>query len=188
MRERGYAQAVLGTVPAAPEKASAFALLARTAGEMLARPDGPRVAALELDGWDTHVAQPQRLDAQFRQLDAGLVALREGLGTAWDKTVVLCMTEFGRTVRVNGNRGTDHGTAGVAFLLGGAVAGGKVRADWPGLGPGRLLDNRDLAPSADLRAPAKSVLTAHLGVPAQALGAVFPDSAQIAPMAGLLRA
>ncbi|MBV9778215.1 MAG: DUF1501 domain-containing protein, partial [Acetobacteraceae bacterium] len=164
-----------------------FATLARAAGEMLARPDGPRVAALELDGWDTHAAQPARLDAMLRQLDAGLTVLREALGPSWRQTAILCMTEFGRTVRVNGTRGTDHGTGTVALLLGGAVAGGVVRADWPGLGPGRLFEDRDLAPTTDLRAVAKGVLARHLGVPSGALAAVFPGSAAVAPMSGLIR-
>ena len=97
------------------------------------------------------------------------------------------MTEFGRTVRVNGTRGTDHSTGTVALLLGGAVAGGVVRADWPGLGLGRLFEDRDLAPTTDLRAVAKGVLARHLGVPSGALAAVFPGSAAVAPMSGLIR-
>lgn len=187
LRERGYSSSVLPEGGGLPPTADPFKALATAAGEMLARPDGPRVAALELDGWDTHVAQPARLEAMLRQLDAGLGALRQALGPAWKQTAVLCMTEFGRTVRVNGNRGTDHGTGTVAFLLGGAVRGGKVRADWPGLGSGQLYENRDLAPTADLRAVAKGVLTQHLGVPATALARVFPDSTAVAPMANLIR-
>ena len=93
---------------------------------MLRAPDGPRVAALEIGGWDTHQAQVPRLAGVLKQLDAGLAALKEGLGPAWAQTAVLVMTEFGRTARVNGTRGTDHGTATVAFVLGGAVAGGRV--------------------------------------------------------------
>ncbi|MBV8614771.1 MAG: DUF1501 domain-containing protein [Acetobacteraceae bacterium] len=186
LRERGFSRVALGDTPALA--ADGFATLAKAAGEMLARPDGPRVAALELDGWDTHAAQPARLDAMLRQLDAGLTALREALGPSWRQTAILCMTEFGRTVRVNGTRGTDHGTGTVALLLGGAVAGGVVRADWPGLGPGRLFEGRDLAPTTDLRAVAKGVLARHLGVPSHALASVFPDSAAVAPMSGLIRA
>ncbi len=188
LRERGFSAAVLGDAPAASGPGDGFATLAAAAGEMLARPDGPRVAALELDGWDTHAAQPARLDAMLRQLDTGLAALRQALGPAWRQTAVLCMTEFGRTVRVNGTRGTDHGTGSVALLLGGAVAGGQVRADWPGLGPGRLLDDRDLRPTADLRAVAKGVLAAHFGLGGAALAQVFPDSGTAPSMQGLLRA
>ena len=95
------------------------------------------------------------------------------------------MTEFGRTVRANGTGGTDHGTGGVAFLLGGAVQGGRVLANWPGLGS--LLDDRDLRPTLDLRAVAKGVLAGH-GLDAAALATVFPDSTDAPPYTGLLRA
>ena len=97
------------------------------------------------------------------------------------------MTEFGRTVRVNGNRGTDHGTGTVAFVLGGAVAGGRVVADWPGLRAGKLLDDRDLQPTADLRSVAKGLLELHLGLDASALARVFPGSDAAPPMRGLIR-
>jgi uncharacterized protein (DUF1501 family) len=185
LRERGFSAAVLGEQKA---KGDGFTVLASAAGEMLARPDGPRVAALELEGWDTHVAQPARLAATLRRLDAGLLALREAIGDAWRQTAVLCLTEFGRTVRINGTNGTDHGTGTVALLLGGAVAGGRVRADWPGLGPGKLFEDRDLRPTADLRAVAKGVLVHHLGVAPHALAGVFPGSAAVTPMGGLIRA
>jgi uncharacterized protein (DUF1501 family) len=98
------------------------------------------------------------------------------------------MTEFGRTARVNGTKGTDHGTGTVAFVLGGAVAGGRVKATWPGLGSGQLFENRDLAPTTDLRAVAKGMLAAHLGLEATALAGVFPGSDAASPMAGLIRA
>ncbi len=101
---------------------------------------------------------------------------------------MLVMTEFGRTARVNGTKGTDHGTATVAFVLGGAVAGGRVVADWPGLGSGKLFENRDLQPTRDLRAVAKGLLAQHLGLGAEALATVFPDSATVQPMPGLIRA
>ena len=127
----------------------AFPALARAAGELLRAPDGPRIAALEIGGWDTHVAQVPRLKRVLEQLDAGLAALKEGLGDAWKQTAVLAMTEFGRTARVNGTKGTDHGTGTVAFVLGGAVAGGRVLADWPGLGAGRAA--RGPRPGADDR-------------------------------------
>ncbi len=186
MRERGFsAEALAGATPT-PER-NAFPALAAAAGEMLRRPDGPRVAALEIGGWDTHAAQAERLTAALRQLDAGLSALKASLGPAWRQTVVLAMTEFGRTARVNGTRGTDHGTGTVAFVLGGAVAGGRVLADWPGLGPARLLENRDLRPTADLRSIAKGLLAQHFGLGAAALDHVFPDSGAAAPARGLIR-
>ena len=154
----------------------------------MAAPDGPRIAALEIGGWDTHAGQKGRLTGALKQLDDGLVALKAGLGDAWRNTVVLTMTEFGRTVRINGTKGTDHGTGTVAFVLGGGVAGGRVQANWPGLAQDRLLENRDLMPTADLRSVAKGLLAQHLGLPPAALAQVFPGSESAAPMKGLLRA
>jgi uncharacterized protein (DUF1501 family) len=170
-----------------PKARNAFATLARSAGEMLRAHDGPRIAALEIGGWDTHTAQANRLTGPLKELDAGLVALKTGLGPAWAQTAVLVMTEFGRTARVNGTLGTDHGTGTVAFVVGGAVAGGKVRANWPGLAPGQLFENRDLAPTTDLRAVAKGMLAAHLGLNAAAQARVFPGSEAVGAMAGLIR-
>ncbi|MCW3476806.1 DUF1501 domain-containing protein [Limobrevibacterium gyesilva] len=186
LRERGFSAAVLAGVEQPPNR-FAFSALAGAAGHLLAAPDGPRLAALEIGGWDTHSSQPGRLNGPLGQLDAGLVALREALGEVWARTTVLAMTEFGRTVRVNGTRGTDHGTGTVAFVLGGAVAGGRVQADWPGLKPDRLFENRDLQPTADLRAVAKGLLAQHLGLDAAALAKVFPDSQAAGTMRGLLR-
>jgi uncharacterized protein (DUF1501 family) len=162
-------------------------VLANVAGKMLAKPDGPRVAVLELDGWDTHTAQVNRLKTALAHLDDALAALRTGLGDAWSRTAILAVTEFGRTARINGTNGTDHGTGGVAFLAGGAVAGGHVRADWPGLGPGRLFEDRDLMPTADVRAIAKGVLASHLGLGARGLEAAFPASHDAPAMRGLLK-
>ena len=163
-------------------------VLADAAGRLLAAPNGPRIAALELAGWDTHNSQAQRLRQQFRQLDEALGALKAGLGDAWPHTAVLLVTEFGRTAHINGTMGTDHGTGGVAFLLGGAVAGGRVRADWPGLGSGRLFEGRDLMPTTDVRAIAKGVLAGHLGLGPAGLEAAFPGSSDAVPLAGLVRA
>ena len=192
LAERGFAATQLGQddhQPPAPDgNRYGFVPLAAAAGRLLASADGPRIAAMELGGWDTHAGQAARLAGPLRQLDAGLVALREGLGDAWARTAVLVMTEFGRTVHVNGTGGTDHGTGTVAFVLGGAVAGGRVNADWPGLAEGRLLEGRDLQPTMDLRALAKGLLAAHLGLPPAALLAAFPGSGAVAPTAGLLRA
>ncbi len=184
MRERGFAGATLGPRDRSPDRFG-FPALAAAAGKLLAAADGPRLAAMEIGGWDTHANQADRLQGPLRQLDAGLVALRDALGPAWRRSVVLVMTEFGRTVRVNGTRGTDHGTGTVAFVLGGGVAGGRVRGDWPGLA--ELFEGRDLAPTTDLRSLAKGVLAQHLGLGPAALAQVFPDSSAAVPMAGLLR-
>lgn len=170
-----------------PGERAAFAALAEAAGRLLAARAGPRVAALETGGFDTHAFQPQRLAAALSTLDGGIVALRHGLGDAWRETAVLVMTEFGRTARVNGTLGTDHGTGGVAFVLGGRIGGGRVLGDWPGLGEEALFERRDLRPTTDLRAVAKALLAGHLGVSRDALDAVvFPGSADVAPFRGLV--
>ena len=186
LRARGFSAAVMAGDDQPADK-NAFPALARAAGEMLRASDGPRIAALEIGGWDTHTGQVNRLTGALKQLDGGLVALKTALGEAWAQTAVLVMTEFGRTARVNGTKGTDHGTGTVAFVVGGAVAGGRVRATWPGLGAGQLLENRDLAPTAELRAVAKGILSAHLGLDGGALVSVFPGSAGVGAMAGLIR-
>jgi uncharacterized protein (DUF1501 family) len=165
---------------------STFPALATAAGEMLRAPDGPRIAALELGGWDTHTGQNNRLVQPLTQLDAGLDALKTALGDAWRHTVVMVMTEFGRTARMNGTNGTDHGTATAAFVAGGAVTGGRVIATWPGLAPGQLFENRDLAPTTDIRSVATAILTTHLGLDQAAMAGVFPgEPAQ--PMRGLIQ-
>jgi uncharacterized protein (DUF1501 family) len=186
LRARGFSASVMARDDAPKEK-YAFPTLARSAGEMLRAAEGPRIAALEIGGWDTHTAQANRLSGPLKQLDAGLVALKTALGPVWAQTAVLVMTEFGRTARVNGTKGTDHGTGTVAFVLGGAVAGGQIKATWPGLGSGQLFENRDLAPTTDLRAVAKGMLASHLGLDTGALGRVFPGSDGVGPMAGLIR-
>jgi uncharacterized protein (DUF1501 family) len=186
LRARGFSNLI--TDPdGSPGNRYAFPALARMAGEMLARPDGPRLAAMEIGGWDTHAAQSSRLTGPLRQLDSGLAALKTALGPAWRQTVVLAMTEFGRTARVNGTKGTDHGTATVAFVLGGAVAGGRVEATWPGLGSGKLFEDRDLSPTTDLRSVAKGLLAQHFGLSSAALEQVFPASGSAQPLYGLLR-
>ncbi|HUO81159.1 MAG TPA: DUF1501 domain-containing protein [Steroidobacteraceae bacterium] len=165
--------------------------IAETAGRMLAAEGGPRVAVMDAGGWDTHAgegAADGQLAGRLRTLDQGLAALRTGLADAWARSVVLVCTEFGRTVETNGTRGTDHGTGAAALLVGGALAGGRVLADWPGLAPRHRHEGRDLKPTTDLRAVAKGLLADHLRVPAPALGAVFPGAERLAPLAGLVRA
>ena len=169
-----------------------FTVLAQRAAEFLAQPAGPQVAVLELGGWDTHANQGNPngpLANNLRQLDTGLAALREGLlpsGT-WGRTVVVVATEFGREVAVNGTLGTDHGTAGAAFVLGGAVKGGRVLADWPGLARSQRFEGRDLRTTTDLRAVLKGVLSDHLQVASRTLDTeVFPGSEGVRGL-GLLK-
>jgi uncharacterized protein (DUF1501 family) len=189
LHARGYATEALGMDAAArPPPGGAFRTLALAAGRLMARADGPRVAAFELTGWDTHAQQVNRLNGPLSQLDDGLAALKEALGEHWRRTAVLVVTEFGRTVRINGTGGTDHGTGGVAFIVGGATAGGRIGGDWPGLSQGALFQDRDLAPTTDFRSLAKGLLRDHLKLPAQAVARAFPGSELATPAGGLVRA
>jgi uncharacterized protein (DUF1501 family) len=167
-----------------------FAEAAGTAAKFLARPDGPRVGALALDGWDTHFNEGianGRLSQLLGSLDAALAAVETNMGAAWGETVVALMTEFGRTAHINGTDGTDHGTATVALLVGGALKGGRVIADWPGLKSGDLYENRDLKPTTDLRAVLKGILKDHLRADDRTLAQnVFPGSETVKAMTGLV--
>jgi uncharacterized protein (DUF1501 family) len=167
----------------------AVAPLASAAARFLASPTGPRIAVLDVGGWDTHANQGGAqgpLALRLRSLDAGLEMLHTGLGEQWRNTTVLVVTEFGRTVAVNGTRGTDHGTAGCAFLAGGAVAGGRVIGDWPGLAARDLHEGRDLRATTDLRALFKAVLRERFGIDEGPLArAIFPGSEAVPPLEGL---
>jgi uncharacterized protein (DUF1501 family) len=167
-----------------------FAEAGGAAAKFLASPSGPRVGALALDGWDTHVAEGAvggRLAALLGALDGAIGAIESNMGAAWNETVVVMITEFGRTARINGNEGTDHGTGTVAFLIGGALKGGRVISDWPGLKKADLYQARDLKPTTDLRAVLKGLIQDHLRLDGPVLAEkIFPGSADVAPMAGLL--
>jgi uncharacterized protein (DUF1501 family) len=163
----------------------------RAAAGFLRREEGPRIAVFDATGWDTHAnegAAQGQLAVRLGALDAGLRTLKEQLGPAWRDTAVLVATEFGRTAATNGTRGTDHGTGAAAFLLGGAVQGGRVVADWPGLSAGSLYEGRDLKPTLDIRSVMKGVLADHIRVPTAALeDDVFPGSGKARGLTGLLR-
>jgi uncharacterized protein (DUF1501 family) len=167
-----------------------FVEAAGTAAKFLARTDGPRVGALAFDGWDTHVNEGPvkgRLTDLLGALDDAMAAIAANMGDAWRDTVVVVITEFGRTAHINGSGGTDHGTATVALLAGGALKGGRVVGDWPGLKDSDLYERRDLKPTTDLRAVLKGLLRDHLRVDEPILDtAVFPDSAKVPPMSGLV--
>jgi uncharacterized protein (DUF1501 family) len=187
----GSAGAVGGDGAAAARNAGAqVEKTARATAQFLSRPDGPRVAVFETTGWDTHANQGSEagvLALRLAALDAGLRSLRDALGATWDRTAVLVATEFGRTVAVNGTRGTDHGTGAAAFLLGGAVRGGRVIGHWPGLSAAALYQGRDLQPTTDIRSVMKSVLRDHMQVPQRLLEeSVFPDSAAAGFLPGLV--
>lgn len=171
-------------------KNSSFVKGMDMAGKLFSDPNGPRIGVIDLDGWDTHAGEEpegDNLGKALTELDAGMAALKASLGNNWNETVVTVITEFGRTVRMNGTEGTDHGTATVAFLLGGAVKGGRVIADWPGLADNALYQQRDLKPTTDLRSILKGALRDHLGIDDAALTkAVFPGSEGAKSMDGLL--
>jgi uncharacterized protein (DUF1501 family) len=177
---------------AARANSARYGEVVRAAAGFLRQEDGPKVAVFDTTGWDTHANEggaEGQLAGRLAALDSGLATLRQELGPVWRDTAVLLLTEFGRTAAINGTRGTDHGTATAAFLLGGAVAGGRVIADWPGLAARRLYQGRDLAPTLDLRAVLKGLLAEHLSVPSRALEqSVFPESSAAKPLRGLLRA
>ncbi len=163
----------------------------KAAGTLMADPDGPRVMVVDSTGWDTHARQGVADGQLARQLDAlarGLIDLRQGLGTTWTHTTVLCVSEFGRTVSPNGTDGTDHGTGGVALLAGGQVRGGRVVADWPGLRPQDRLDGRDLQPTLAARQVFKAALHGGLGISDDALDrVVFPGTAALHRPTGWFR-
>jgi uncharacterized protein (DUF1501 family) len=167
-----------------------FAEAAGTAARYLARADGPRVGAMGFVGWDTHInegAASGQLSNLLGALDGAFAAIETNMGEVWRETVVAVITEFGRTAKINGTDGTDHGTGTVALLAGGALRGGRVVADWPGLKLTQLYEQRDLAPTTDLRAVLKGLLRDHLRVDERALANnVFPDSAGVVPTSGLV--
>ena len=177
--------------PSAPAAPGAYAEIVRAAAGFLRQEAGPQVAVFDTTGWDTHANEggaEGQLAGRLAALDKGLATLRAELGPVWKDTAVLLVTEFGRTAAINGTRGTDHGTATMAFLVGGAVAGGRVIADWPGLSSRALYQGRDLTPTLDLRSVLKGVLAEHLGVPDRALEAsVFPGSERARALPGLVR-
>lgn len=170
--------------------AATLTTAASQAATFLAAAQGPRLAVLEAGGWDSHINQalPQgQLMRNLAALDEAIALLKSGLGAVWQKTVVVVATEFGRTVHANGTNGTDHGVGMAALLAGGAVRGGRVLSDWPGLAQGQLLEGRDLRPTADVRSLFKGVLAEHWRISSAALdGQVFVGSDAVKAWGGLL--
>lgn len=185
-----FADAMEGAATEMGDRRGAFRLpdAMAAAAKRMRGPDAARIAFVEDSGWDTHRGQQLALDRKFGELDAGLRAIREGLAEDWNRTAVVVVTEFGRTVASNGSAGTDHGVGGMALLAGGAVRGGRVGGDWPGLAAGALFEGRDLRPTTDMRALFKGLLISHLALPEAALETrIFPDSRAVRPLEGLLR-
>ncbi len=175
---------------AAQQGANAAAQLGSTAAGFMLQEGGPQILSLSLDGWDTHANQGAadgQLANRLTYLDGVISGLSTGLGAEWSNTICVVATEFGRTARVNGTRGTDHGTASTALVLGGGLKGSGIIGDWPTLAANKLFEGRDLAPTMDIRALFKGVLAEHLGVEKAVLDtAVFPDSATAAPVLSLV--
>ena len=161
--------------------------LGMTISKFMTAADGPDVVALSLDGYDTHAGQVAQLNARLPYVDQLFTGLKEGLGTTWKDTAIVMATEFGRTARANGTGGTDHGTASTMILAGGALKSGGIVGDWPTLASSRLFENRDLAPTLDVRSVYKGLLRDQLGVdPAKLDTMVFPDSAAARPVDALV--
>jgi uncharacterized protein (DUF1501 family) len=160
------------------------------AAKIIVADDGPRVAALAFEGWDTHANEggaTGQLANRLSGLDGAFEEFEKGLGEKWKDTAIVVITEFGRTAKINGTVGTDHGTGTIAFLAGGAIKGGRVIADWPGLAEAQLYEARDLRPTTDLRAVLKGLLADQFGLSETVLAdAVFPDSAAVKPVSGLI--
>ncbi|MDZ4363717.1 DUF1501 domain-containing protein [Brevundimonas sp.] len=166
----------------APVRRNDAAGLGQAVGRLMTGEAGADLVALSMDGWDTHARQRPQIQSRLTGLDQLIGGLRTGLGEEWARTIVVVTTEFGRTVRVNGTQGTDHGTASSLLLLGGALKNGAPIGDWPTLAENRLFEGRDLAPTLDVRSVFKGVLRDHIGVDRALLDTqVFPDSAREAP-------
>jgi uncharacterized protein (DUF1501 family) len=166
-----------------------IAPLMQAAAKILRQERGPNIAAMEFSGWDTHANQGMAggaLDRLLGQLAEGLVAFRNDMGPAWQNTTVVVMTEFGRTARPNGTRGTDHGTAGAGFVLGPRLAKSAIIADWPGLSSNALFEGRDLKPTLDTRAVLKAAIAGAFDLTPAQLDRVFPNSSSVRAVARLM--
>jgi len=190
--QAGFAdRAVFNTLMKAnpyPSGLTSLQTFAWAAGDFLGAPNGPQIAALQTPSFDTHEDQVARLNTGLAELDTALLMLKTKLGAAWANTVVMTMTEFGRTAAANGDAssGTDHGTGFAVLLAGGAVRGGQVFGTWPGLAAAQLYQGRDLAPTTDIRSVAMGILEQHLGLPASAMPTIFPGAGSLQPMMGLV--
>lgn len=185
---RGAPTPAMAGMTDAPARNRSFVTATRASAELLAAPDGPRVAVMDSNGWDTHFLQERRLSVLLGDLAQGVLALRSGLGAHWARTAVIVVSEFGRTVAENGSQGTDHGVGGLAMLAGGAVQGGRIAGRWPGLSAGDLHEGRDLRVTSHYESIFKAALIARLGIREGILEeTVFPQSRGAPPMEGLFR-
>lgn len=156
-------------------KQGKFIDLTKACAKLMTGEKGVDCAMLELGGWDTHNNQANRLNSKLTELDEGLAQLRAGLADDWQNTVIIVATEFGRTAKENGTLGTDHGTGSALLLAGGALKGGIVKGNWPGLAEHELFEKRDLMPTSDSFSWIASVLAQHWQFSEQELKQVFPQ-------------
>lgn len=185
---RGAPAPALGGMTDAPARNRSFLTAARASADLLAAADGPRVAVMDSNGWDTHFAQERRLSVLLGDLAQAVLALRSRRGAHWARTAVIVVSEFGRTVAENGSQGTDHGVGGLAMLAGGAVRGGRIGGRWPGLSANALHEGRDLRVTSHYESIFKAALIARLGIRDSILEeTVFPQSRNAPPMEGLFR-
>lgn len=181
------AQAIAGGFTDSDRSQSADVRLAQLIVQFMNAEDGARIVMAESSGWDTHVGQANRLQSKLSGLDSFIGTLRDGLGPAWQNTMLLVVTEFGRTARINGNRGTDHGTAGTAILAGGGLRGGRVISDWPGVASGQLLEARDLRPTTPLYGLIAGAIGEHYERdPSAMMRTLFPEAARERPVTGIV--
>lgn len=155
-----------------------FVTDAQRLAKVMARDRRVQLGFLAVGGWDTHVNQGGsngQLARNLTLLGQGLLALQKGLGAAYRETAIVVMSEFGRTVQENGNRGTDHGHGNVMWLMGGAIDGGRVYGDFPGLAPTALYQNRDLAITTDFRDVIGSVVQTHFKLNSDQFAQVLPN-------------
>ncbi|WOH39454.1 DUF1501 domain-containing protein [Thalassotalea fonticola] len=157
-----------------------FIDLAKSCGKLMTGNNGVDCAMLEIGGWDTHNSQTFRLDRQLKELDSGIAALQTELGDNWQDTVVMIATEFGRTAKENGTGGTDHGTGSAMFIAGGAVQGGKVLGNWPGLAQSQLFNGRDLMPTTNTFSWVGAVLQQHWNLDSNKITKIFPNNSAYA--------
>jgi uncharacterized protein (DUF1501 family) len=165
--------------------------IAAAATKFLLQENGPRIAVMDIGGFDSHAGQivaNGRLNRALQELDNTIKAIADGCAPVWNDTSILVATEFGRTVAMNGTAGSDHGTGTAAFLVGGKVRGGQVVADWPGLAKNQLYEGRDLMPTMDMRSLFKGVLAGFYGVgETQLVGSVFPGSNNVRALTNLYK-
>lgn len=151
-----------------------FVGIARKLARLMRGETRTQIAFLAVGGWDTHVNQSQRLARLLPPVGEGLTALVQELGPLYGETAIAVLSEFGRTVRENGNAGTDRGRGTALWLLGGGIRGGRIYGDWRGLSDSQLVEGRDVPVTTDFRDPLAALLVQHLGVARSHLGHIFP--------------